>query len=169
MTDSDDRLVREFTELLALSDDELMRRLGLEHGTIQSVRAQIDAMDDEDLIDEFGLDENQSAAELRAELAAMDDAQLMLDCRVSSPQSERAYMESWRCLFCRKWTCDEYYMLRDEIWMRAVGQKDGMACIGCVEERLGRMLTHADFTDAVINHSGFSPDRSARLTDRLNR
>ena len=46
----------------------------------------------------------------------------------------------------------EYYMLRDEVWNAAVPEERGMLCIGCVEARLHRRLTSADFTFAP-NHS----------------
>jgi hypothetical protein len=66
----------------------------------------------------------------------------------------------------------EYYMVHDHVW-RAAGmpKSDPMnlgrdfLCIGCLERRLGRQLTHADFTNAIINR----PDRwhSPRLNSRL--
>jgi hypothetical protein len=60
----------------------------------------------------------------------------------------------------------EYYMLEDAVWLEANGSDAGMLCIGCVEERLGRRLTVADFTVAPVN---WEPDRwrSRRLQDRL--
>ena len=91
----------------------------------------------------------------------------------------------------------ELYMVRDEIWAVAwhnrrlncgcnnfstVGgqcvfefndtsrqrcEACEILCIGCLEERLGRTLTRADFTDCRLN----DPDkfRSARLRSRLER
>jgi hypothetical protein len=57
---------------------------------------------------------------------------------------------------------DEYYMVTDEVWKLASG-KDGRAprilCIGCLEKRIGRMLTKADFSDAPIN----DPDRTVMV------
>ncbi len=50
---------------------------------------------------------------------------------------------------------------------------EGYLCIGCLEERLGRRLARADFTDADVNKTGpetaryaFS-DRTPRLAGRL--
>ena len=72
----------------------------------------------------------------------------------------------------------EDYTVHDEVWLAA-----GMAhhpegedaadefkeylCIGCLEKRLGRELTAADFTGALINHDRelYTP----RLRDRLSR
>lgn len=45
----------------------------------------------------------------------------------------------------------------------------GHLCIGCVEIRLGRTLTAADFIDAPVNtNPNPRSARSARLTERLN-
>ena len=60
----------------------------------------------------------------------------------------------------------EYYALRNEVWNAAVPDRPrGMLCIGCVEARLHRRLTAADFMDdAPVN---FRPDKSPRLFWRL--
>ena len=42
-------------------------------------------------------------------------------------------------------TVREFYMLRDEIWLRAADSVNGMLCIECVEARLGRRLRPSDF------------------------
>lgn len=61
---------------------------------------------------------------------------------------------------------DEYYMLHRDLWLEINPNDAGHLCIGCVENRLGRRLTRADFTDAPVNTN---PRRaSARLTSRLN-
>lgn len=49
----------------------------------------------------------------------------------------------------------EYYMVHDPIW-QAAGKIRGYLCIGCLEARLGRQLTAADFTIAKINDLGYS-------------
>jgi hypothetical protein len=58
----------------------------------------------------------------------------------------------------------EYFMLHDEVWNAGVPESRGMLCIGCVEARLHRRLTAADFTDAPTN---FRHDKSPRLLSRL--
>jgi hypothetical protein len=66
---------------------------------------------------------------------------------------------------------NEYYMLHDDVWVRAMegvtGQttSNGMLCVRCVENGLGRELRPQDFTDAPINHKIF--DMSQRLVSRL--
>lgn len=61
----------------------------------------------------------------------------------------------------------EWYMVRDEIWVAA--SRDGptprILCIGCLEERLGRRLAAADFSEFGINEPGGL--ESSRLHDRL--
>lgn len=53
------------------------------------------------------------------------------------------------------------YRLRDDVWLAANGRVRGVLCIGCVENRLGRELTEADF---VLR---WTSGRSARLMARL--
>ncbi|TDZ94547.1 hypothetical protein CCUG60885_03048 [Mycobacteroides salmoniphilum] len=79
------------------------------------------------------------------------------------------FVSDWRCLGCGldMSTVDEYYMLKNNVWAQANPDIDGHLCIACVEERLGRTLTAADFTDSPINTS--TGKRSTpRLTDRLS-
>lgn len=66
----------------------------------------------------------------------------------------------------------EWYMLRDDLWKTA-GAGRGYLCIACLEHRLGRQLTAADFTGAPVN--SLSPayfryawsERTPRLRARL--
>ncbi len=53
----------------------------------------------------------------------------------------------------------EYYMVHDELWERAGYGPDVMACIPCLEKRLGRPLRRDDFTPAPVNDS-FRQQRS---------
>jgi hypothetical protein len=62
---------------------------------------------------------------------------------------------------------DEYYMLRNEVWAHVNPDIDGQLCISCVEHRLGRTLTAADFADGQVNTST-TLRRSPRLLDRLS-
>ncbi len=79
-----------------------------------------------------------------------------------------------RCQDCRVETnhlmtdkCAEWYIVFDSVWEQAT--KDTPAnflCIGCLEKRLSRKLTRADFSDAPLNSlSGYG--RSRRLRNRL--
>ena len=48
--------------------------------------------------------------------------------------------------------CHECYMVQDLLWARATrGRTRSFLCIGCLEQRIGRELTAADFTDVPIN------------------
>lgn len=54
----------------------------------------------------------------------------------------------------------EYYMVHDHVWLAAqrAGDEVPMLCIGCLEGRLGRPLTGADFTECPINQPGNCDD-----------
>lgn len=74
------------------------------------------------------------------------------------------------CVDCKFDTWEnEYYMVHDRVW-RAAGMSKkpgaGMLCIGCLEQRLGRTLTPADFTSYPINHGVFP--QSDRLRSRIH-
>lgn len=68
----------------------------------------------------------------------------------------------------------EWYMVHDQVWADA-GMKTGdenhsgrgFLCIGCLEKRLVRQLTPADFKDLPINAWASRESRTARLADRL--
>lgn len=72
----------------------------------------------------------------------------------------------FRCVACGFDTINEYYMVHDHIWSEA-GFSAGLACIGCVEERLGRMLNTADFNPALPVNTNSNRPRTARLLHRL--
>ena len=63
----------------------------------------------------------------------------------------------------------EYYNVHDDVWAASgLGPKDGMLCIGCLEDRIGRLMNKDDFGLCQINtHPGYL--RSDRFLDRLNR
>jgi hypothetical protein len=60
----------------------------------------------------------------------------------------------------------EHYFLNTELWLSVVGSKVGMMCIGCFEDRLGRLLVPDDFTDASINNPKYEA-KSTRLMERM--
>ena len=76
--------------------------------------------------------------------------------------------DGFDCMDCGSNTLhiNEYYMVTDEVWEAAHPKKRGMLCIGCLEDRLGRLLTKDDFTDAPVNSGNFFT-QSARLLSRL--
>lgn len=70
----------------------------------------------------------------------------------------------------------EYYMVHNHIWEAAgmFGMDSGYLCIGCLENRLGRMVSREDFTDCRVNDLSYSNNirfawtfRSKRLISRL--
>jgi len=70
------------------------------------------------------------------------------------------------CLDCEQDTQEmrEYYMVQDDLWKTVNPDVDGMLCVGCLETRLGRTLTPADFTEAPCNTEfPHSPRLQARL------
>jgi hypothetical protein len=76
------------------------------------------------------------------------------------------------CFVCKDCTdntsiMDEYYMVTDEIWAQAGMAPDGgMLCIGCLEARIGRQLTAADFPAYPVNHPAIF-SQSERLAQRI--
>lgn len=60
----------------------------------------------------------------------------------------------------------EHYFVRDEIWLPAVGSKQGMLCIEHLESRIGRRLIASDFPAVTINSPKYEA-KSQRLMERL--
>ncbi|NNH75258.1 hypothetical protein HLB23_36320 [Nocardia uniformis] len=56
--------------------------------------------------------------------------------------------------------------MHDTVWHTAGAREDTILCIGCLEERLGRLLLHTDFPPAVLNQPDYG-NHSQRLQDRL--
>src|SRR6266516_407688 len=66
-----------------------------------------------------------------------------------------------------KKTRGEWYMVHDYLWAQAgMDPLGGWLCIGCLERRIGRQLTPADFQDVVANDST-RMRHSDRLASRL--
>ena len=69
----------------------------------------------------------------------------------------------WLCVDCNEHTKFEHYFLKNEVWMGEAKMGEmGMLCIGCVENRINRILVPADFTNAYIN----DPKKNT-MSDRL--
>jgi hypothetical protein len=72
------------------------------------------------------------------------------------------------CMDCRADTEKnrEYYMLHHELWYSINRPFRGNLCLRCVERRLGRDLTSADFLDVPINsiQAKCCPELARRLT-----
>ncbi len=85
------------------------------------------------------------------------------------------------CMVCDYDCVNEFYMVHDHLWqvaieglptptMRMIGGRitgGSLLCIGCLEKRLGRKLTAADFSKAPCNHDRDEYDTSSRLANRL--
>lgn len=76
--------------------------------------------------------------------------------------------DSFKCLDCGVHTGDtgEYYTVEDEIWLAANPDDHGMLCVGCLETRIGRALTPADFPEYPVNM--VLEQKSPRLRDRIS-
>lgn len=71
------------------------------------------------------------------------------------------------CIDCGMDTLIEHFTVWDHLWLEAVPEYDGDLCIGCLECRLGRRLTAADFPPYPINDINNGWAKSDRLTERL--
>jgi hypothetical protein len=63
----------------------------------------------------------------------------------------------------------EIYTASESVWRAArMGDHDGCLCVGCLENRLGRMLNREDFIPWHVFNGPHYP-RTKRLKDRLER
>jgi hypothetical protein len=90
----------------------------------------------------------------------------LVDLNLDDQDTTREAVARAHCLDCGVFVhaINEYYMLHNAVWQEAHPADDGMLCIGCVEERLGRRLTPGDFRlDCPCNDW----TRSARFQQRI--
>ena len=82
-----------------------------------------------------------------------DDALASEGAGEASEVIEQDRDPEWFCLDCKVDTGanQQYYMLKDAVWLAANPQRVGMLCLECVERRLGRELNRDDFADFPIN------------------
>jgi len=76
---------------------------------------------------------------------------------------------NFNCIDCHLDTLEicEYYMVHNDIWRQAnLSTADGMLCIGCLENRIGRTLNAHDFPDLPVNTSIHFP-KSPRILSRI--
>lgn len=94
-------------------------------------------------------------------------------CENCDPEYAVEIEEGFKCVDCRFDTMRglEYYMVSDELWASAgMGKRfgDGMLCIGCLENRIGRTLVPADFPNLYPLNAKVAPfPKSDRLMDRM--
>ena len=76
--------------------------------------------------------------------------------------------KKWNCLDCKVDTgkIGEHYFVNTDLWLSVVGSIKGMLCVGCLEKRIGRKLTPADFPNVHINRPSAS-GMSSRLLNRI--
>lgn len=81
--------------------------------------------------------------------------------------NQNKLMSQYTCMDCKIDTAQiqEYYMVDDTLWDTINPKILGMLCIGCLEDRIGRLLTPEDFTICPVNDGCFG--RSSRMLDRL--
>ncbi|MCX4576554.1 hypothetical protein OHB41_25945 [Streptomyces sp. NBC_01571] len=109
-----------------------------------------------------------TAEELHAELhpARVDSRECVF--LASAKDAWLGMTDQWEydCADCGTDSTDERYMVTDQTWEASGMCPFGFLCVGCIEQRLGRRLTAADFLDLPLNRdSRFQ--RSERLTARL--
>lgn len=82
----------------------------------------------------------------------------------------QCWLSSQNCLDCG-WNTralNEYYRVHDEVWLSVVPDGNGMLCIHCLENRLGRFLTREDFSlDTPINADSVHWPKSIVLRKRM--
>ena len=75
---------------------------------------------------------------------------------------------SSECTNCKQSISNETYVVHDKILQKA--KHIGKLCIGCLENKLGRMLNKEDFKQTPLNFAKwFDKFKSARLKDRLHK
>jgi hypothetical protein len=76
-------------------------------------------------------------------------------------------LSAFDCVDCKVSTINEYYMVKDDVWLQSGIKLDGGSlCISCLENRIGRALNHNDFIDAPINVIKWNK-MSEKLMERL--
>jgi hypothetical protein len=89
-------------------------------------------------------------------------------------RSRTAKPDDWQrrfaCIDCTLNTLSggECFTLHDAVWLKANPHGKGRLCIGCVEARLGRLLTPEDFQGTPLDwHLTNGPALSMRLMARI--
>jgi hypothetical protein len=69
------------------------------------------------------------------------------------------------CLDCGWDTQNEYFIVHHDLWHQAVRRRYGFLCVPCLEHRIGRRLTPADFLPCGANDLDWR--KSDRLRERM--
>lgn len=108
----------------------------------------------------------RSLCQLKGAIAELmptaDSTILSSDPRVDRPR--------FFCMDCDSdtYVTQQYYMLKDRLWKNVNPKVDGMLCLGCAENRLGRSLNRKDFKRTRLNalQARVCPELAARLRRR---
>lgn len=81
------------------------------------------------------------------------------------------------CMDCNTNTKLEYFMVNFDLWEKTLklDPNAGFLCVGCMEERLGRVLNESDFLDCPLNKITLQSRRgwhgliTKRLLNRMQR
>lgn len=73
-----------------------------------------------------------------------------MSCKLCCTDRYIRETNQWLCTDCQKCTAcrGEYYWVKNNIWQR-FGAGNGMLCLNCLENRLGRNLTYLDFPETL--------------------
>lgn len=71
--------------------------------------------------------------------------------RAAGVTARRTGPQVWTCDDCGASIAREYYMVQNDLWLDAMGSRDGHLCLGCLEVRAGRRLVPTDFPDVPVN------------------
>lgn len=75
----------------------------------------------------------------------------LVGCKLTRAQELARLSEEELCRHCNEVALDNMYMVKDELWDKIEQSRGDLVCMRCFEQRLGRKLQAADFTDAFIN------------------
>jgi hypothetical protein len=82
-----------------------------------------------------------------------DRRRWVIEAKYEEAMAEKRTALRFLCVDCGKDTggeTGEYYMVYDQVWAASgLGPNDGMLCLACLENRIGRPLTMGDFTAMV--------------------
>lgn len=71
--------------------------------------------------------------------------------RKAKEAGELRVLPAWECWDCGEDTREDYYRVHDHLWSSLDIPEIVMLHRVCLEKRLGRKLTRADFTDSYCN------------------
>lgn len=135
---------------IAVTDDELRLIVDLLGDRQDEMREDLSEADGSAEEREYAHEKYKEVSDLHGRLnrSLRDHYCCCVDCSVNT-----SYIE-------------EYYNVLDHVWAETgLRPDDGMLCIRCLEARIGRKLTPADFSDAPVNQGFFG--LSDTFKDRL--